>query len=397
MPDHQTELIATIAVGLSAAFVGGFIASRLRLPTIVGYLLAGIAVGPFTPGFVADQDIARQLAEIGVILLMFGVGMHFSIRDLLAVRSIAIPGGVGQAAVATGVGYLVGRAWGWPSGEALVFGLALSVASTVVLLRALTRRGSLEDEAGRVAVGWLLVEDVLMVLALVLLPTLAGPLGGIAQSSDASVGVTIVLTLGKLAAFVVLMLVAGARVIPWLLAATERTGSRELLLLAVLAVALGIAFGAAELFDVSVALGAFLAGVVVGGSPQRARAEELSGPLQDAFTVLFFVSVGMLIDPSFLLHDAGRVAIVVLLVVVVKSAIALGIVRALGRPAAVGWTVAVGLAQVGEFSFILVELGRGLGLLSEEAQNLVLAAALASITINPFLFRLLDRVPAERA
>jgi K+:H+ antiporter len=396
--EHETELIATVAIGLSAAFVGGFVASKLRLPTIVGYLLAGIAVGPFTPGFVADQEIARQLAEIGVILLMFGVGMHFSVRDLLAVRSVAVPGGIGQAAVATGVGYAVGRAWGWPGGESLVFGLALSVASTVVLLRALSNRGGLEEEAGRIAVGWLLVEDVLMVLALVLLPTLSEPLGGVpGTGATSSVALTVVLTLAKLVAFVALMLVAGTRVIPWVLAAVDRTRSRELFLLAVLAVALGIAFSAAELFDVSVALGAFLAGVVVGGSAHRSRAEELSQPLQDMFTVLFFVSVGMLIDPAFLVRNLDRVAIVALLVIVVKSITALGIVRVLGRPSSVGWTVAVGLAQVGEFSFILVELGRVLGLISDEAQSLVLAGALVSITLNPFLFRLLDRRTSVRA
>ena len=389
---HETELIATVAIGLSAAFVGGFVASRLRLPTIVGYLLAGIVVGPHTPGFVANRGLAEQLAEIGVILLMFGVGMHFSVRDLLAVRSVAVPGGIGQAAVATGVGYAVGRAWGWPGGESLVFGLALSVASTVVLLRSLEGRGRLRSPEGRIAVGWLLVEDVLMVLALVLLPTLAEPLGGVAGTAgSSSVALTVVVTLAKLVGFVALMLVAGTRVIPRMLAAVDRTRSRELFLLAVLAVALGIAFGAAELFDVSVALGAFLAGVVVGGSEHRWRAEELSQPLQDMFTVLFFVSIGMLIDPAFLLRNLDRVAVVALLVIVVKSIIALGIVRVLARPSHVGWTVAVGLAQVGEFSFILVELGRGLGLLSDEAQSLVLAGALVSITVNPFLFRLLDR------
>jgi len=390
--DHEPVLISTIAIGLVAAFIGGLIAQRLRLPTIVGYIAAGVALGPFTPGIIADTQVAGELAEIGVILLMFGVGMHFSVRDLLAVRSVAVPGGIGQAAVATGVGYAVGRAWGWPGGESLVFGLALSVASTVVLLRALSNRGRLEEEAGRIAVGWLLVEDVLMVLALVLLPTLAEPLGGVAGTAgSSSVALTVVVTLAKLVGFVALMLVAGTRVIPRMLAAVDRTRSRELFLLAVLAVALGIAFGAAELFDVSVALGAFLAGVVVGGSEHRSRAEELSQPLQDMFTVLFFVSIGMLIDPAFLLRNLDRVAVVALLVIVVKSIIALGIVRVLGRPSHVGWTVAVGLAQVGEFSFILVELGRGLGLLSEEAQSLVLAGALVSITVNPFLFRLLDR------
>jgi CPA2 family monovalent cation:H+ antiporter-2 len=375
---------------LAAAFVGGAVAARLKLPTIVGYLVAGIVVGPFTPGYVADTGLIRQLAEIGVILLMFGVGTHFSLRELAAVRGLAVPGGIVQAAIATSAGVAVAAAWGSDLGEALVFGLALSVASTVVLLRSLAERDLVATSEGRVAVGWLIVEDVLTVLALVLLPVLAGSLGGTA-SGTGGVASTVALTTLKLGAFVALMLVAGARALPWVLDQTERIGGRELYLLGVLAIALGIAFGAAELFDVSVALGAFLAGVVVGGSEHRERASRASEGLQDVFTVLFFVSVGMLIDPAFLLDDLPRIAVVLALIVLVKSMTALAIVRVLGGSARTGWTVAVGLAQIGEFSFILVELGRQLGLLSEEAQNLVLAGAFLSIVLNPLLFRMLDR------
>jgi CPA2 family monovalent cation:H+ antiporter-2 len=391
--DHEAELIATIAIGLSAAFVGGLVAARLRIPTIVGYLLAGIAVGPFTPGFVADADLARQLAEIGVILLMFGVGMHFSIPDLLSVRGIAIPGGLGQAAIATGVGYAVGRWWGWSAGEALVFGMALSVASTVVLLRALEDRGAVDTREGRVAVGWLLVEDVLTVLALVALPLVAEALGGApTEGSEDPLAVTLLLTTGRLVLFVALMLIVGTRVLPWLLAFTERLRSRELFLLAVLAIGLGIAYGAAEFFGVSVALGAFLAGVVLNESDLSHRAAEQALPLQDAFAVLFFVSVGMLIDPPFLLEEAGRILLVTVLIVGVKSVTALGIVLILRRPLRTGLTVAAGLSQIGEFSFILAAVGLELELLSQDAQNLILAGALVSITLNPLLFAVADRI-----
>jgi monovalent cation:H+ antiporter-2, CPA2 family len=389
--DHGTELVATIVIALSAAFVGGAIAARLRAPTIAGYLLAGIVVGPFTPGYVADTGLVRQLAEIGVILLMFGVGTHFSLGDLLAVRRVAVPGGIGQSAIAATAGFGLARLWGSPVGESVVFGLALSVASTVVLLRALADRGGVTTEEGRIAVGWLVVEDILTVVALVLLPVLAESLGGTATGESGGIVVTVLLTVAKLGGFVALMLVVGVRVLPWVLDQTERFGGRELYLLGVLAIALGIAFGAAELFGVSVALGAFLAGVVVGGSEHRERASSVSEGLQDVFTVLFFVSVGMLIDPAFLLHDVWRVLAVVALVVLVKAATALAIVRVIGRPARTGWTVAVGLAQVGEFSFILAELGRSLGLLSDELQSLILAGALVTIVANPIAFRLLDR------
>jgi CPA2 family monovalent cation:H+ antiporter-2 len=385
---HDTDFIATIAIGLSAAFAGGVAAHALRLPVIVGYLLAGMAVGPFTPGLVADTDIARELAEIGVILLMFGVGIHFSVGDLLAVRRIALPGAVGQVAIATLLGVGLASWWGWTVGEGVVFGLALSVASTVVLLRGLTAAGVLDSKAGRTAVGWLVVEDLIMVVALVLLPALAGPLGGVSPAGeDGPIGAVLALTLGKVAVFVALMLVVGVRVIPRLLEWVERTGSRELFILATLAFAIGIAYGAAELFDVSFALGAFLAGMVVNESELSHRAGEEALPLREAFAVLFFVSVGMLIDPAFLVDELGRLLAVVAVVIIGKALAALVIVLALRGGAGVALTVAAGLAQIGEFSFILVEMGRSLELLPAEATGLVLAAAVVSITVNPLLLR----------
>lgn len=393
---HNTELIATIAVGLLAALAGGLLANRLRLPVIVGYLLAGVAVGPFTPGFVADADLAPQLAEIGVILLMFGVGIHFSINDLLSVRRLALPGAIGQVTVATLLGIGLASLWGWSLGEGLVFGLALSVASTVVLLRALTSRHALETPAGRVAIGWLVVEDLITVLALVLIPALAGPLGGISPDNSAgdggSVAVALLITLGKVALFIVVMLVAGIRFIPWQLLRVSRTGSRELFILTVLASALGVAYIAAELFEASFALGAFLAGVVVNESELSHRAAEEALPLREAFSVLFFVSVGMLIDPAFLVGHILEILAVVAIVLIGKSLAALLIVRLLGGPLLTGLTVAVGLSQIGEFSFILAETGRSLSLLSEDGVNLVLAAALVTITLNPLLFRLIEPI-----
>ena len=386
---HETELIATVAVGLSAAFVGGLIAHRLRLPTLIGYLLAGVAVGPFTPGFVADTHLAPQLAEIGVILLMFGVGNHFSIGDLLAVRRIALPGAIGQVAVATVLGFGLTRIWGWDVGAGLVFGLALSVASTVVLLRALEARGQLIAEPGRVAVGWLVVEDLIMVLVLVLLPAIAPFIGGVDASTtvdSTSLGRTLLVTFVKVAIFVALMLVGGVRLIPWLLRRVEATGSRELFVLAVLAVALGIAYGAAELFGVSFALGAFIAGVVVNESELSHRAAEEAMPLREAFAVLFFVSVGMLIDPAFLAAELGRIAMVVAIIILGKALAALLLVRMLGGATETGLVVAAGLSQVGEFSFILAGMGMALGLLPVEGNNLILAGALVSITLNPLLF-----------
>ncbi len=393
---HTTDLIATIAMGLAAAFAGGLIANRLRLPLIVGYLLAGVAVGPFTPGFVADTSVASQLAEIGVILLMFGVGIHFSISDLLAVRRIALPGAVVQVIVATLLGISLTSLWGWKLGEGIVFGLALSVASTVVLLRGLTSRHSLETPAGRVAVGWLVVEDLITVLALVLIPALASTMGGNSvDNGGSSLAVTLVVTLCKVALFVAVMLVVGIRFIPWLMLRVSRTGSRELFILTVLASALGIAYVAAELFDASFALGAFLAGVIVNESELSSRAAEEALPLRDAFSVLFFVSVGMLIDPGFLFAHVLELLAVIAIIMIGKSLAALLIVRVLGGSLLTGLTVAAGLSQIGEFSFILAEVGRSVSLLSEEAVNLILAAALITITLNPALFGLIKPLYAR--
>ncbi len=392
---HDTALIATIAVGLGLAFVGGFVARWLKLPPLVGYLLAGVAVGPFTPGFVADGGLAGQLAEIGVILLMFGVGIHFSIKDLLAVRNIAVPGAIVQIAVATVMGAVVAHWWGWSLGAGLVFGLALSTASTVVLLRALEERGILDSVNGRIAVGWLIVEDLAMVLALVLLPALGNVLGTAeAQPSVAEEGgslfLTLALTLGKVCLFVALMVVAGKRLVPWLLSQVAKTGSRELFTLSVLAVSLGIAFGAAALFGVSFALGAFFAGVVVSESELSHRVAEDSLPLQDAFAVLFFVSVGMLFDPMVLVQQPLQILAVVLIVILGKSLAAFFIVLAFRYPVNTALTVSASLAQIGEFSFILVGLGVALGLLPKDGQSLVLCGALLSITLNPLVFKTID-------
>jgi len=398
---HETSLIATIAIGLAYAFVGGFIAVRLRLPPLVGYLLAGIAVGPFTPGFVGDAHIASQLAEIGVILLMFGVGMHFSVRELWAVRSIAVPGALVQIAVATALGAGVAHFWGWSLGAGLVFGLALSVASTVVLLRALEAMGSVNSPDGRIAVGWLIVEDLVMVLALVLLPAFAGHLGGSDpahdRTADSGVWLSLGITLGKVALFVALMLVVGTRLFPWLLKHVERAKSRELFTLAVAALALGVAFGSAKLFGVSFALGAFFAGVVIHESDLSHRAATDLQPLQDAFGVLFFVAVGMLFDPMILVRQPLQVLAVLSIIVVGKSVVALAIVLALRRPLSTAFTVSAGLAQIGEFSFILAALGIDLGLLPLEGQHLILAGALLSITLNPLVFYLASLAqPARR-
>jgi monovalent cation:H+ antiporter-2, CPA2 family len=385
---EETALIATIAGGLGLAFLLGLLAVRLRMPPLVGYLLAGVAVGPFTPGFVADAGLASQLAEIGVILLMFGVGLHFSPEDLWAVRKIAVPGALAQIAVATLLGMLVSHLWGWPWGSGLVFGLCLSVASTVVLLRALEDRGALETGEGRIAVGWLIVEDLVTVLVLVLLPALAVPLGGDPgeAASTGSLGAVIGMTLAKVAAFVGIMFVVGRRTVPWLLERVARTGSRELFTLGVLAVALGIAVGAASLFGVSFALGAFFAGVVISESDLSTKAASDALPLQDAFSVLFFVAVGMLFDPMVLVRQPLRVAAVVLIVMVGKSLAALAIVLAFGRPWKTALTISASLAQIGEFSFILAALGLSLGLLPPEAQSLIVAGALISITLNPLTF-----------
>ncbi len=393
---HETGLIATVTVALMLAFLGGFLAIRLRLPPIVGYLLAGLAVGPFTPGFVADVDLAAQLAEIGVILLMFGAGIHFALRELLAVRSIAVPGAVGQIAVATALGTGLALFWGWSLGAGLVLGLAISVASTVVLMRALMDRAVLHSVHGQIAVGWLITEDLFTVIALVILPASALLLGvettaGLASAATGgSVVVELVLALGKVALFALLMFLVGVRAVPWLLVHVARAGSRELFTLAVLAVTLGIAFGSSVLFGVSLALGAFLAGVVVSESDLSYQAAADALPLRDAFSVLFFVSVGMLFDPSFLLSTPGRVLSVLLVIIVAKPLVAFLIVFAFGFPIRTGLTVAAGLAQIGEFSFILAGLGRQLGILPGEGYNLIIAGALLSIALNPLLFHIIE-------
>lgn len=396
---HATELISIIALGLVCAFIGGMLAQRIRLPPLVGYLVAGIAIGPFTPGFVGDPALASQLAELGVILLMFGVGLHFSIGDLLAVRTIALPGAIVQIAVATAMG--AGLAWGfgWGAGAGLVFGLALSVASTVVLLRALEGRGLLDTDKGRIAVGWLIVEDLAMVVALVLLPAVAPALGGEAAgmvghhaAPDHGLWVTLGLTLAKVGVFIAVMLIGGRRVVPYLLGLAARTGSRELFTLAVLASAVGIAYASSELFGVSFALGAFFAGMVLAESDLSHQAAADSLPLQDAFAVLFFVSVGMLFDPGIVLREPLAILGVVGVIVLGKSLAAIAIVLAFGHPVGTALTIAASLAQIGEFSFILAGLGISLKLLPPEGRDLILGGALLSITLNPLFFGLADRV-----
>jgi CPA2 family monovalent cation:H+ antiporter-2 len=384
---HDTALIVTIAGGIGLAFVLGMLAQRLRLPPLVGYLVAGILAGPYTPGFVADVALAQQLAEIGVILLMFGVGVHFSLDDLLAVRRIAVPGAVVQIVVATVLGGAVAHLWGWSWTTGIVFGLCLSVASTVVLLRALEDRGVLDSVDGRIAIGWLIVEDLATVLVLVLLPAFAVSLGG-HTNVPVSGGVltTLALTLAKVVAFVALMIIVGRRVVPWLLERVARTGSRELFTLAVLAVAIGIAVGAAELFGVSFALGAFVAGMVVNGTDLSHEAAADSLPLQDAFAVLFFVAVGMLFDPGILVRHPLQVLAVVAIVMIGKSLAAFFIVLAFRRPLHTALTISASLAQIGEFSFILASLALALGLMPAEAQNLIVAGALLSIGLNAAVF-----------
>jgi CPA2 family monovalent cation:H+ antiporter-2 len=391
----DAQLLATIAGGIMAAFIGGYLARRLGLPPIVGYLVAGMAVGPFTPGFIADQDVATELAEIGVILLMFGVGLHFSFRDLWSVRAIAVPGAIGQIAVATALGTLLGVVVGWGIGAGIVLGLAVSVASTVVLLRALGERRELDTAQGRIAVGWLIIEDLFTVVVLVLLPTVA--LFVNAGTAPAAALGDLVVALGKAVALVVVMAVVGARVLPWLLLSVARDGSRELFTLAVLSASIGIAFVSYAVFGVSLALGAFLAGAILAESDLSHQAASDALPLRDAFAVLFFVSVGMLVDPSFLLAHPLEVVAVVGLIVVGKSLAALAIVIAFAYPARVALTVAAGLAQVGEFTFILAALGMSLGVLPAEAFQLTVAGAIFSIALNPFVFAVSDRLePALR-
>ncbi len=394
---HSLNLITTIAASFGLALVLGFIAARFKLPVLVGYMIAGIILGPGTPGFVADIGLSSQLAEIGVILLMFGVGLHFSLDDLWAVRRIALPGAIIQITVATALGIAVSKFWGWSLGAGIVFGLALSVASTVVLLRALENRGVLESVNGRIAVGWLVVEDLVMVLVLVFLPPLAGWLGGdangLTEKSGDGILKMLAITIGKVSIFIVLMLVVGRRVFPWLLWQVARTGSRELFTLSVIAVAVGIAFGSAELFGVSFALGAFFAGMAMRESQLSHRAAEESLPLRDAFSVLFFVSVGMLFDPDILLQQPLQLLTVVLIIIFGKSLAAFLLVLAFRYPLNTAITVSASLAQIGEFSFILAGLGVALGLLPIEGQSLILAGAIISIALNPLLFHAIE--PAQ--
>ncbi len=391
---HETALIATIAAAFVFAFAFGMIASWLRLPPLVGYLLAGVMMGPFTPGFVGDLSLAAQLAEIGVILLMFGVGLHFSIPDLLSVRRIAVPGAIGQILVATLLGAWLAHSWGWSLAAGLTFGLSLSVASTVVLLRALEQQGKLHTPVGRIAVGWLIVEDLVMVLALVLIPALAEAFSsaGVQTTSTVALLKTLGFTLAKVVMFVALALVVGVRVVPWLLTRVARTGSRELFTLGVLAVALGIAFGSAALFGVSFALGAFFAGVIMSESDLSHRAAERSLPLQDAFAVLFFVSVGMLFDPSIIVRAPLQLLGVMAIIVVGKSIAAFLIVVLFRFPLGTALTVSASLAQIGEFSFILAAMGIALNLLPADGRDLILAGALLSITLNPLFFAIQPRV-----
>ncbi len=384
--EHNISLITTIAAGLGLALIFGFIAEKIRLPALVGYLLAGIMLSPATPGFVADVEIASQLSEIGVMLLMFGVGLHFSIDDLLSVRRIALPGAIFQMTLATLLGMAVAHWWGWSWGEGLIFGLSLSCASTVVLLKAVEAHGILETMNGKIAVGWLVVEDLVTVLVLVLMPPLAGMLGGEQQSNDLSLWQTIGFTLLQVTAFIAIMLVAGRRIMPWLLWHIAKTGSRELFTLSVIVAAIGIAYGATALFNVSFALGAFFAGMVMRESEFSHRAAEESLPFRDAFAVLFFVAVGMLFDPSVLVEEPLHVLAVVAIIIVGKSLAAMALVLAFRYPFNSAMTIAASLAQIGEFSFILAGLGLTLGILPPEGMSLVLAGALISIALNPFVF-----------
>ncbi len=389
---HHTSLIAILCIGFVLAFVLGLLAQRLRLSPLVGYLVAGILAGPFTPGFVADQTLAPQLAEIGVILLMFGVGLHFSLKDLMEVKSIALPGAIAQIAVATLMGWGLGEWLGWSHGAGLMFGLALSVASTVVLLRALEERRLIETGKGKIAVGWLIVEDLAMVLALVLVPAFADVLGGDGGGDGShSFWLTLLITLGKVGAFVAVMLVIGRRAIPWILERVAGTGSRELFTLCVLAVAMGVAFGAAELFGVSFALGAFFAGMLLNESEFGHKAANDSLPLRDAFAVLFFVSVGMLFDPKIVIEHPLELAATFLIIVFGKSIAAWAIVRMFGKNDETALTISASLAQIGEFSFILAGLGLSLKIMPQMAHDLVLAGALLSIVANPLLFAVLDQ------
>lgn len=391
--EHSFTLISTLAVGFGIALVFGFIAEKFKIPSLVGYLLAGIIVSPATPGFVADINIASQLSEIGVMLLMFGVGLHFSLTDLMRVKYIAVPGAIAQMGLATALGMLVAHYWGWPWAPAFVFGMCLSCASTVVLLKALETKGILESHDGQIAVGWLVVEDIMTVLILVLLPPLAPMLGApatVAPVSDEPLWQIILMTIGQVALFIFLMLVIGKRLLPWLLWQVAKTGSRELFTLCVLAVAIGIAYGASEIFHVSFALGAFFAGMVMRESKYAHRAAMESLPLRDAFSVIFFVGVGMMFDPSIIVTKPLHLLAVLAIIMIGKSLVAFGLVMLFRYPLHTALTVSAALAQIGEFSFILAGLGVSLGLLPPEGMSLVLAGAIMSIALNPIMFAIVD-------
>ncbi|WP_151715500.1 cation:proton antiporter [Acinetobacter sp. TUM15071] len=392
---HDVDLIILLAVGFGMALIFGYIAARLRLPPLIGYLVAGIIISPNTPGVVGDIQLANQLAELGVMFLMFGVGMHFSLKDLLQVRRIALPGAILQIAVATLLGIAVSMFWGWSFGSALIFGLSLSCASTVVLLKALGDRGLLDSVNGKIAVGWLLVEDLVMVLALVLLPATAVLLGGQAlpgTDTSQSIWITIGITLLKVTGFIAFMLIIGKRLVPMIMQFVARLGSRELFTLTVVAAAVSIAYGSYAIFGVSMALGAFFAGMVVKESDFSHRAEEETLPLREIFSILFFVSVGMLFDPSILVEEPLRILAVVAIIMVGKTLAAMALVLFFRYPINTALTVGASLAQIGEFSFILATLGLSLGLLTPDAQNLILAGALFSITLNSFVFSAIEPV-----
>jgi len=390
---EQTPLIATIVGCIVIGFIFGTLANKLKMPPLIGYLVAGILVGPYTPGFVADGHLAQELAEIGVILLMFGVGLHFSVKDLMAVKSIAIPGALLQILSATLLGLGLTWSMGWPIGQGLIFGLTLSCASTVVLLAALQERNLLSTRRGQIAIGWLIVEDIIMVLALVLIPVLADCLSGSGQVQDlTAIITTLSITIGKIVAFVAVMLIFGKRAIPWIIEQIDATGSRELFGLCTLAIAMGFALGSTYLFGVSFALGAFFAGMMLAESPLSHRAAEETLPLRDLFSVLFFVSVGMLFDPSILVRAPLLVFATVFIIVFGKSLVALVLVRGFGRPLSTALTISASLAQIGEFSFILTTLGIDLKILPDQGRDLVLAGAIISIMLNPLLFWGLDRL-----
>ena len=394
---HVPPLVSTIAIGLVLAFAFGVLANRFKLPPLVGYLVAGIVIGPFTPGFVADQNIANQLAEVGVILLMFGVGLHFSLKDLLAVRAIAVPGALAQGLVATPLGMAVGWSLGWSAGAGLIFGVALSVASTVVLLRVLQERRLIETERGRITVGWLIVQDIAMVLVLVLLPGLTALFHGMETAPGAvEIVRSITILLGKFAIFIAVMLLFGKKLIPAILHYVAHTGSRELFRLAVLSIALGVAYAAAELFGISLALGAFFAGMMLSESQLSQQAVTESLPLRDAFAVLFFVSVGMLFDPAVLLAAPLALLATIVIILIGKSVVAFFVVRLFGHARSTALMISASLAQIGEFSFILADRSRALGLLPEDGRNLILAGAIISILVNPLLFAALDLYAARR-